>query len=109
MTEFDNINFEEILDEGFGIVAEEINLDELGNQEADKTQMVFPILPVRNMVMFPKVITPITAGREKSKKLLEEAQRDNKLVGIISQKNPNEENPTEKERLIKGFTSVKRS
>ena len=38
MTEFDNINFEEILDEGFGIVAEEINLDELGHQEADKTQ-----------------------------------------------------------------------
>ncbi len=38
MTEFDNINFEEILDEGFGIAAEEINRDELGNQEADKTQ-----------------------------------------------------------------------
>lgn len=102
MTEFDNINFEEILDEGFGIVAEEINLDELGNHEADKTQTVFPILPVRNMVMFPKVITPITAGREKSKKLLEEAQRDNKLVGIISQKNPNEENPTEKDLYLVG-------
>lgn len=97
MTEFENISFEEILDEGFGIVAEEINLDELANQEADKTQTVFPILPVRNMVMFPKVITPITAGREKSKKLLEDAQRDNKLIGIISQKNPNEENPSEQD------------
>lgn len=95
MTEFENMSFEEILDEGFGIVAEEINLDELANQEADKTQTVFPILPVRNMVMFPKVITPITAGREKSKKLLEDAQRENKLIGIISQKNPNEENPSE--------------
>ena len=102
MTEFDNINFEEILDEGFGIVAEEINLDELGNHEADKTQTVFPILPVRNMVMFPKVITPITAGREKSKKLLEDAQRENKLVGIISQKNPNEENPSEKDLYTVG-------
>ena len=43
-----------------------------------------------------KTTAHITAGREKSKKLLEDAQRENKLIGIISQKNPNEENPSEK-------------
>lgn len=96
MTEFDNINFDEILDESFDIVTGEIDIDAISDQEEDKTQKIFPILPVRNMVMFPKVITPITAGREKSKKLLEDAQRENKLIGIISQKNPNEENPSEK-------------
>jgi len=96
MTEFDNINFDEILDESFDIVTGEIDIDAISDQEEDKTQTIFPILPVRNMVMFPKVITPITAGREKSKKLLEDAQRENKLIGIISQKNPNEENPSEK-------------
>jgi len=97
MTEFDNINFEEILDEGLGMIAEEINFSDLVEQDNDESQTLFPILPVRNMVMFPKVVTPITAGREKSKKLLEDAQKENKYIGIISQKNPNEENPTEKD------------
>jgi len=97
MTEFENINFEEILDEGLGIIAEEINFSDFDTKESDESQNLFPILPVRNMVMFPKVVIPITAGREKSKKLLEEAQKENKFIGIISQKNPNEENPTEKD------------
>lgn len=97
MTEFENINFEEILDEGLGIIAEEINFSDFDNKDSDESQTLFPILPVRNMVMFPKVVTPITAGREKSKKLLEDAQKENKYIGIISQKNPNEENPTEKD------------
>ena len=97
MTEFEHINFEEILDEGLGIIAEEINFSDFDSKESDESQTIFPILPVRNMVMFPKVVTPITAGREKSKKLLEDAQKENKYIGIISQKNPNEENPTEKD------------
>ncbi|WP_333850957.1 endopeptidase La [Epilithonimonas sp.] len=97
MTEFENINFEEILDEGLGIIAEEINFSDFDTKDSDESQTLFPILPVRNMVMFPKVVTPITAGREKSKKLLEDAQKENKYIGIISQKNPNEENPTEKD------------
>ena len=97
MTEFENINFEEILDEGLGIITEEINFSDLTEQDNDESQTLFPILPVRNMVMFPKVVTPITAGREKSKKLLEDAQKENKYIGIISQKNPNEENPTEQD------------
>ncbi|MFC0343574.1 endopeptidase La [Epilithonimonas hispanica] len=97
MTEFENINFEEIFEEGVGIISEEINFSDFDTRESDDSQTLFPILPVRNMVMFPKVVIPITAGREKSKKLLEEAQKENKLIGIISQKNPNVENPTEKD------------
>lgn len=80
MTEFENINFEEILDEGLGIIAEEINFSDFDTKEIDESQSLFPILPVRNMVMFPKVVIPITAGREKSKKLLEEAQKGNKFI-----------------------------
>lgn len=95
MTEFEDLNLEEILEDGFGIITEEINLDD--HKETDAGQILFPILPVRNMVMFPKVITPITAGREKSKKLLEDAMRDNQLVGIVTQKNASEDDPTEKD------------
>lgn len=96
MIELNDIDFGEILDENFTIVAEDI---ELTDYEKDKmknnTQTTFPILPVRNMVMFPKVVIPITAGREQSKQLLEEAQKNGDLVGIISQKNSSIESPTE--------------
>lgn len=102
MTEFENMNFEEMLDEGLGIIAEEINFSDIDNEENHQSQDLFPILPVRNMVMFPSVVTPITAGREKSKKLMEDAHKENKFIGIICQKNPNEENPTEKDLYIIG-------
>ncbi|WP_313030936.1 endopeptidase La [Soonwooa sp.] len=95
MTEFEDINFDAILEDGFGLVAEEINISEPTEKELD--QEMYAILPVRNMVMFPKVVTPITAGREKSKKLLEDAMQSNHLVGILTQKNPNEDNPADKD------------
>ena len=95
MTEFEEMNFDEILDDGFSIVTEEINISDIVNNEDDDQQNIFPILPVRNMVMFPKVIMPITAGREMSIKLLEEAQKNNQLIGILSQNNSSIENPTE--------------
>ncbi len=102
MTDFENLDFDEILDEDLGIIAEGINFPDLIEEDGDESQTLFPILPVKNMVMFPKVITPITAGREKSKKLLEDAQKENKYIGIISQKNPNEEIPTEKNLYVIG-------
>ena len=84
MKEFEDIDFSDILEDGFSIVTEEI--DERKMPPTDKNQKVFPILPVRNMVMFPKVVIPITAGRQISKSLLESAQENNELIGIISQK-----------------------
>lgn len=95
MNEFNDINFDEIIDEGFGIVTEEINLSDFTETEENNEQSIFPILAVRNMVMFPKVVIPITAGRENSIKLLEDAQKNGELIGILSQKNSNIENPKE--------------
>ncbi len=100
MTEFEDINFDAILEDGFGLVAEEINISEPTEKELD--QEMYAILPVRNMVMFPKVVTPITAGREKSKKLLEDAMQSNQLIGILTQKNPNEDNPADKDLYTVG-------
>lgn len=93
MIQFEDFNIEDILDDNFGFVASEIDLSENDVKNDGEEQIVFPILPVRNMVMFPKVITPITAGREQSKLLLEEAQRNGQLVGIVSQKNAGIESP----------------
>lgn len=98
MTEFEDINFDDIIGDGFNIVAEEINLSDLDiNQENQLPQNIFPILPVRNMVMFPNVVIPITAGRKNSIKLLEEAQQKGEFIGIVSQKNSDIEQPNEKD------------
>ncbi|MFY1047944.1 endopeptidase La [Chryseobacterium sp. GP-SGM7] len=98
MTEFEDINFEDILGDGFNIVAEEINLSDLNvDNEKSSDQDIFPILPVRNMVMFPNVVIPITAGRKTSIQLLEEAQQNGDYIGIVSQKNSDIEQPTEKD------------
>lgn len=97
MTEFEDISFDEMMSDGFSIVAEEINLNDFNETEENKEQKIFPILPVRNMVMFPKVVIPITAGREMSIKLLEEAQRNNEFIGILSQNNSTIDQPTFKD------------
>lgn len=93
MKDFEDMDFNDILDDGFSIVTEEISLDDLNETEFNHDQVLFPILPVRNMVMFPKVVIPITAGRKNSIKLLEEAQKNGEYIGIISQRKPTEESP----------------
>ncbi|MBI1835636.1 MAG: endopeptidase La [Flavobacteriia bacterium] len=52
-----------------------------------------PILPLRNNVLFPGVVIPITVGRDKSIKLIQEANKGTKTIGVVSQKNQEEENP----------------
>lgn len=52
-----------------------------------------PILPLRNNVLFPGVVIPITVGRDKSIKLIQESNRGNKIIGVVSQKNQEEESP----------------
>lgn len=53
-----------------------------------------PILPLRNMVLFPGVVIPISAGRDTSIKLLDEANKGGKVVGVVAQKDEEVENPT---------------
>lgn len=61
----------------------------------DKEQLpeVLPILPLRNTVLFPGVIIPITAGRDKSIKLINETNKGNKTIGVVSQKEEEKEEP----------------
>src|SRR5688572_14576217 len=54
---------------------------------------VLPILPLRNTVLFPGVVIPITVGRDKSIKLIREAYKGNKTIGVVSQKNDTIEDP----------------
>ena len=52
------------------------------------------ILPLRNMVLFPGVVIPITAGRDKSIKLINDANAAGKVIGVVAQKNEEDEDPT---------------
>ena len=52
-----------------------------------------PLLPLRNTVLFPGVVIPITAGRDKSIQLIKEANASDKIIGVVAQKNENVENP----------------
>ncbi len=53
-----------------------------------------PILPLRNTVLFPGVVIPITAGRDKSIKLINAANKGDKVIGVVSQKDETVEKPT---------------
>ncbi|MCK0144998.1 endopeptidase La [Arenibacter sp. F26102] len=64
--------------------------EEINNENLPET---LPILPLRNTVLFPGVVIPITAGRDKSIKLIKDANNGSKVIGVVSQKDEETENP----------------
>jgi len=61
---------------------------------AEKIPDSLPILALRNTVLFPGVVIPITVGRDKSINLIKEAYRSKKLIGVVAQKDAEIEEPT---------------
>ena len=57
----------------------------------------FPTLPLRDIVVFPKMIVPLFVGRDKSIKALNEVMKTNKKIVLITQKNAEKDDPTEKD------------
>ncbi|MBO7523730.1 MAG: endopeptidase La [Bacteroidales bacterium] len=53
-----------------------------------------PILPLRNTVLFPGVVLPISIGRARSIQLIKDAYRSNKIIGAVAQIDPEQEDPT---------------
>ena len=71
----------------------------LSNEDEEKINKeevpsVLPILPLRNTVLFPGVVIPITVGRDKSIKLIKEVYKKDKILGVVSQKDLNVEEPS---------------
>src|SRR5713101_7127524 len=54
---------------------------------------VYPVLPLRDIVVFPGMIVPLFVGREKSVKALEEVMKDDKQILLIAQKNASQDDP----------------
>ncbi len=67
--------------------------DEDENADATPIPSTLPILPLRNTVLFPGVVIPITVGRDKSIKAVNDAYKADKLVGVVAQKDSSIEEP----------------
>lgn len=63
-------------------------------QQLEKYQEEIPILTVRNTVLFPGVVIPITLGRQRSIKLVKKAQKGDKFIGVCAQINHNNDDPS---------------
>ncbi len=70
-----------------------IPINEDGEDKALVIPDLVPLLPLRNTVLFPGVVIPITVGRDKSIKAVNDAYRSDKLVGVLAQKDPSLEDP----------------
>ncbi|MCD8406014.1 endopeptidase La [Tenacibaculum dicentrarchi] len=66
--------------------------EEIINKEEIPAEL--PILPLRNTVLFPGVVIPITAGRDKSIQLINDANKGDKVIGVVAQKDISVENPS---------------
>src|SRR6187549_4207128 len=69
----------------------------LNENESDSTDNIdipseIALLPLRNTVLFPGVVLPITVGRDKSIKAVNDAYKADKLIGVVAQKDSNVEN-----------------
>ena len=88
----DNLSLQNILDEEAELIPLMTPEDEEEIRKEDVPE-VLPILPLRNTVLFPGVVIPITAGRDQSIKLIKEANKGDKTIGVVAQKNEATENP----------------
>jgi ATP-dependent Lon protease len=67
-----------------------MSMDEEDEQQKHEVYPeIMPILPLKNTVLFPGVVIPITVGREKSIKAVQKAYENNKIIGVLSQRDSN--------------------
>ena len=82
-----------------GIADDETDLIPLLSSEdeeqinSEKIPEILSILPLRNTVLFPGVVIPITVGRDKSINLIKDAYKSDKIIGVVAQKDVSIEDP----------------
>lgn len=92
---FDQFDFQHTLpvineeSEFFPLMSSE-DEEEMNNEEVPE---LLPILPLRNTVLFPGVVIPITVGRDKSIKLIRDANKGSRMIGVVSQQDVGIEDP----------------
>lgn len=71
-----------------------LSSEEEEQMNSEQTPETLPILPLRNTVLFPGVVIPITVGRDKSIKLINDAYASDRIIGVVAQKNDKVEDPS---------------
>ncbi|HNF44873.1 MAG TPA: LON peptidase substrate-binding domain-containing protein, partial [Ferruginibacter sp.] len=71
-----------------------LNEEDDGSADEQAIPEEIPLLALRNTVLFPGVVIPITVGRDKSIKAVQDAYKADKLIGVVAQKDSNVEEPT---------------
>ncbi len=95
-----NLGFHRILTSGVGNENDFLPIIADGDdRELKNTEVpdILPILPLRNTVLFPGVVLPITVGRERSLELIRDVNRGGKLLGTVAQKDYTVDRPEEKD------------
>ena len=90
-TSFDSFSLREIESEAELIPLMTAEDEEALNKEALPSSI--PILPLKNTVLFPGVVIPITASRDKSIELIKDANKGDKVIGVVAQKDQSTESP----------------
>jgi ATP-dependent Lon protease len=88
----DKLSYLSMIDQDTELIPLMTNEDEDNLKDEDVPGLI-PILPLRNTVLFPGVVIPITVGRDKSIKLIREANKGNKIIGVTTQRDGNVEDP----------------
>ena len=89
---FDKFSFAGVIDDETEFIPLMTSEDE-EEMNQEKTPDTLPILPLRNTVLFPGVVIPITVGRDKSINLIQDANKKDKTIGVISQTDDSVEDP----------------
>jgi ATP-dependent Lon protease len=71
-----------------------LSAEDEDNMRNEKIPNILPILPLRNTVLFPGVVIPITVGRDKSIQLIKDYNKGDKTIGVVAQKSDSTEEPT---------------
>ena len=91
MNDFDRISFASLEEDAEFIPI--LSAEDEEKLSKEQVPDILPILPLRNTVLFPGVVIPITVGRDKSVNLINDANDSNKIIGVVAQKEGSVENP----------------
>jgi len=99
--DIDDLSFKQGIDEDSDFIPLLSSEDE-DMMQNEKIPEILPILPLRNTVLFPGVVIPITVGRDKSIHLIKDYNKGDKTIGVVAQRSDTTEEPNEEDLYTVG-------
>ncbi len=101
---FEKLQLSNIIEEDVEMVPL-LSIEEDDQTNSDQLPVTIPILPLKNNVLFPGVVIPISVGREKSIRAVKKAYKSNKYIGVIAQRDVKIEEPEPNDLYTIGTTA----